>query len=53
MINCINCGNLNDLNSIKKLAIDKKVSEIKTKYTNKIKDELNKMIRTFNKRIKK
>ncbi len=52
MIKCSNCGKLNDLSSIKKLAIYKKVSEIKTEFTNEIQDKLNKMVRKFNKKIK-
>lgn len=52
MIKCGNCGKMNDLSSIKKLAVDKKVSEIKTEITNEVKDKLNKMVKDFNKGLK-
>lgn len=47
MIKCRNCGRLNDLSSIKKLALDNKVIEIKHNLTNEFQRKLNKIIKKF------
>ena len=47
IIKCANCGRLNDLTSIKELAVSKKKSEIAEEFTKEIKKNLKNSFKKF------